>query len=103
MRHGTAHGDDMHGFWFTPRAGGPRDRAREAKIRRAEIEDQIRLDVRDAALDYEFWKGQCSSLDEPINGDVEKNLQRKLRNIETLKESGKALAVLEWAVGTAIK
>jgi outer membrane protein TolC len=80
-----------------------RIQAREAKIRRAEIEDQVRLQVRDAAMDYEFWKDQAESVDVAAGGDAEKRLQRQLRNIDTLKEACRATAVLEWAVGTNLK
>ncbi len=80
-----------------------RIQTREAKIRRAAIEDQVRLQVRDASLDYEFWKGQCSAIDELTTPDIQKGLQNKLQNIEILKESLKAQSVLEWTVGTSLK
>lgn len=71
--------------------------AREGKIRRAKIEDRVRFEVRQAYLDYEFWKGRAAALSAQSAGSLESRLER----IDALYRALAARASLEWAIGKA--
>ncbi|MBN1824075.1 MAG: TolC family protein [Endomicrobiales bacterium] len=77
-----------------------RSQAREGKIRRAKIEDQIRSEVRDAHLDYVFWKEQTGKVNSrALPGDPEKKLETKLLKLDTLYKAIVSEARLDWAIG----
>ncbi|MHB9156238.1 MAG: TolC family protein [Endomicrobiales bacterium] len=76
--------------------------AREGKIRRSRIEDQIRFDVRQAYTDYSFWKKQIETLvsfPPPENREPERRLEAALVRLDTLEEALVSKAALDWAIG----
>lgn len=77
-----------------------RYQAREGRIRRAKIEDQIRFDVRDACLDYSFWAPQAASpAADPAGLEPDKRLEAALLRLDILQKSLDAQASVEWAIG----
>jgi outer membrane protein TolC len=82
-----------------------RNQAREGKIRRAKIEDQIRFEVREAYMDYNFWRGQVLSLDNlPLaDMDPEKRLEYAIARLDAQQKAIESQAALEWAVGQPLK
>jgi outer membrane protein TolC len=80
-----------------------RSQAREGKIRRARIEDQIRFEVREAYMDYVFWKGRLMEPDRlPADDDPEMKLEADLAALEMQQKAVVSMATLEWAVGSPL-
>jgi outer membrane protein TolC len=82
-----------------------RNMAREAKIRRASIQDQVRLDVKQAFSDYMFWQKQARDFDGRFAGDIpsDKKIERALLKLDTLEQVLDSQAALEWATGNSRK
>ncbi|MCX5778901.1 MAG: TolC family protein [Elusimicrobia bacterium] len=82
-----------------------RNMAREAKIRRANIQDQVRLDVKQAFLDYVFWRNQARDFDNrfSLENASDKKLARALLKLDTLEQVLDSQATLEWATGNIRK
>lgn len=77
-----------------------RYQAREGRIRRAKIEDQIRYEVRDACLDYAFWAPQAAAGAGDLSSlDPEKRLEAALFQLDVLQHSLSSQANVEWAIG----
>jgi outer membrane protein TolC len=75
--------------------------AREGKIMQSKIQDQVSLEVREAFLDYTFWKERCSSIEHPVIDapDLDKKIDSVNLWIDSLEQFLKSQAVLEWAIG----
>jgi len=77
-----------------------RNQAREGKIRRAKIEDQIRFDVREAYMDYTFWRDRMTEpLQAPAGQEPEEKLEAAIAALETRRNAIISTATLEWAIG----
>lgn len=50
-------------FHFYPEIGRRRALRRQGQLRRAELQDNVRLEVRRAYEDYVFWRGEITALD----------------------------------------
>ena len=73
---------------------------REGKVRRSKIENQISLEVKQAYLDFVFWKERLSAVEKlPSVSDPVKKLENKIQWIETAQQAVTSKAMLEWAVG----
>lgn len=75
--------------------------AREGKIRRARIEDQIRYEVRDAYMDYDFWRNQMVLLNTDISNpaNADKKIETKIFYLQTILKYLNSCAALDWAIG----
>ncbi|MFH1368373.1 MAG: TolC family protein [Elusimicrobiota bacterium] len=82
-----------------------RHQEEESKIRRADIQDQVNLDVRQALLDYNFWKSresiQNSKRAESL--ESEKKLDAELQWIDSAQQLLSSHADLEWSIGGPLK
>ena len=78
-----------------------KSQVREGKIRRAKIEDEVRLDVMQAFLDYTFWKTRINEMnaDKKQESDPDKKLESELLRLDTLEQALSNQAALEWAIG----
>ena len=76
---------------------------REGKIRHAKIQDDIYADVREAYLDYTFWKDRITELSTAQNQGLEpdKKLETELLRLDTMEQALSSEASLEWAIGKA--
>jgi len=84
------------GWTSSSRIKQGKNQARQGQLRRAQIEDQIRFDVRNAFLDYNFWKNQLEESSKVrANQDVEGSISR----LDTLYQTILSQATLEWAIG----
>lgn len=79
-----------------------KNQAREGKIRRAKIEDQMRFEVRNAYLDYNFWINQLAAIKSTQTKELEPDakLENMLLLIETTQQALNSQADLECAIGT---
>jgi outer membrane protein len=77
----------------------------ESKIRRSEIEDQIRLDVRRSLMDLAFWKEQEASAGakKAEASEPDRKLDAVLQWIEAARQAMSCQADLEWAIGKSLK
>jgi len=77
--------------------------ARKGVIRRARIEDKVDAEVREAYLDYNFWKGRVTEMQSaPAQGlEPDKQLESELLRLDTLNQALSSEASLEWAIGKA--
>jgi len=75
--------------------------AREGIIRRSKIEDRVFADVREAYLDYTFWKNSVLELSAARNESLEpdKKLELELMRLDTMEQALSSEASLEWAIG----
>ncbi len=81
-----------------------RIQARESQLQRAMIEDQIRYEVRDALVNYTYWRGRAeAAAREPFSRDPLKRLDGSLERIDTLSALLESHAELEWAMGKILK
>ncbi len=71
---------------------------REGKIRRASIEDEVFADVREAYLDYAFWKSRAADVSAQ-EADPDKRLDAELTRLDTIEQALSSQASLEWAIG----
>ncbi|MBN1621523.1 MAG: TolC family protein [Endomicrobiales bacterium] len=76
-------------------------KVREGKIYRVEIEDKIRLEVRHAYLDYNYWRERMSGLESEKSTlvDTEKKLNNRIVWLDTIKDLLFSHAELEKAIG----
>ncbi len=89
------------GWTSSARIKQGKNQARQGQLRRAQIEDQVRFDVRSAFLDYNFWKKQ---LGESSRLAVSQNdTEGAISKLDTLYQAIVSQAVLEWAVGKSLK
>jgi outer membrane protein TolC len=77
---------------------------REGKIHRAELEDKIRLEVRQSYLDYNYWQEKLSGINIQKNADLapEKKLELTLLWLDTVKNLIESHIRLEWALGKSL-
>lgn len=74
--------------------------ARETQIRLAGIQDQVRLEVRQALMEYEFRRSQARGFDARFPADAAaRKLERTLLKLDTLERLLASHAELEWAMG----
>lgn len=74
--------------------------ARETQIRRAGIQDQVRLEIRQALMEYEFRRSQLRGFDARFSADAaSRKLERTLLKLDTLERLLASHAELEWAMG----
>ena len=76
---------------------------REGTIRRARIEDEVDAAVREAYLDYAFWKNSITEMNSaPGHGlEPDKQLESELLRLDTMEQALSSEAQLEWAIGKA--
>ena len=81
-----------------------RIQAREGKIRQAELEDAIISQVRQAYVEYHFWKKRFGIVAElsAAPGDINKRLATRLEYINTVEQLLASHADLEWAIGQVL-
>ena len=73
---------------------------RQGKIRRAQIEDGVELEVRDALIDYKFWKSEHEKAIAQVEPkQIEAALLSKVFLIDISCSFQKSKAMLEWAIG----
>ncbi|MCX5781538.1 MAG: TolC family protein [Elusimicrobia bacterium] len=77
-----------------------KNQARQGQLKRAQIEDQIRFEVRDAYLDYAFWKARLNDLYKKAQAE---NIEEALSRLDTIYESLLSQANLEWSIGKSLK
>jgi outer membrane protein len=77
---------------------------REGTIKRAQIEDQIRLEVRTAFLDYGFWlkRAQDLAVREDLKKTQEENLNTVINWLDAVEKALASHSALEWSVGRAL-
>lgn len=78
----------------------------ESKIRRSEIEDQIRLDVRRSLMDLAFWKEQeaaAAAKKAEASSEPDRKLEAALLWLESVRQAMSCQADLEWAIGKPLK
>jgi outer membrane protein TolC len=82
-----------------------RNQAREGKIRRSQIEDRIRYEVREALMDYDFWKEQAAAFTAvpQKQSTADERLELSLLRLDTLQHVLESHAQLEWAIGKPLK
>ena len=75
--------------------------AREGVIRRSAMEDRVFADVREAYMDYGFWKGRVAELNAVREQDIEPDnrLDTELQRLDTMEQALSSQACLEWAIG----
>ena len=74
--------------------------AREGKIRRSYMEDQVRREVREAYMDYNFWQETARALkDVQPSGDPLKTRDEAFARIDVLLRALHSKADLDWATG----
>lgn len=71
----------------------------ESKYRRADIQDQIQLDVRQAVLDYGYWKAREAALAPKKNESPDLEIQW----LDAVQQAIFSQADIEWAIGGPLK
>ena len=77
-----------------------KNQARQGQLIRAQIEDQIRFEVRDAFLDYNFWKKQ---VDQYGSYSRTQDTEGSIARLDTITEAIISQAILEWSIGKSFK
>jgi len=73
---------------------------RQGKIRRAQIEDNVELEVRDALMDYNFWKFEREkAIAQSMPTQIEAALLSNVFLIDISCNLIKSKTMLEWAIG----
>lgn len=77
---------------------------REGKIKRSELEDRIRLQVRQSYLDYNYWQEKMQNIDtQKYTGiEPEKRLENTVLSFETTNSLIESHIRLEWAIGKSL-
>ena len=78
-----------------------RNQARQGQLLRAQIEDHIRFEVRDAFLDYNFWKNQVDEYNK--HGLYPRDAEESIARLDTIYEAIISQATLEWSIGKSLK
>ncbi|MCK9582277.1 MAG: TolC family protein [Endomicrobiales bacterium] len=73
---------------------------RQGKIRRAQIEDNVELEVRDALIDYNFWKSEREkAITQRMPTQIEAAMLYNIFTIDISCNLLKSKTMLEWAIG----
>ena len=78
-----------------------KNQARQGQLLRAQIEDQIRFEVRDAFLDYNFWKNQVDEYNRKGSGP--RDTEESIAHLDTICEAIISQATLDWSIGKSLK
>jgi len=78
-----------------------RNQARQGQLLRVQIEDQIRFEVRDAFLDYTFWKKQVDEINR--NSSRGLDIDDAVSRLDTIYQAIVSQATLEWSMGKSQK